>query len=177
MKIQDQPPTASAQDPKPTVAQLKARQEMILQHLQNHSNNRDSKTLVLKKIGMKHIAMQIYNKVTNIWPVMEYQFARRGLSFLPRGCTMYRHKILRNGSVRIWYDAQFRIRNSIFDLKWFLYNLNKCKKILILLKSWIWPKTLHSQFSHLFPTTKIRVTAVYGILVISGHNLCIFWIQ
>ena len=49
MKIQDQPPTASAQDPKPTVAQLKARQEMILQHLQNHSNNRDSKTLVLKK--------------------------------------------------------------------------------------------------------------------------------
>ena len=142
-KIQEQ------QDPHPSVVQLKERQDKILRHLQNHSDDRDSKTLVLNKIGMKHIAMHIYNnKVTNIWPIMEYQLARRGLSFLLQGCTDI--KIFRNGSVRIRYDAQFRIRKSIFDLKWFLYNLKKCQKYPNFVEIWKLTKSL--TFSILTPS-------------------------
>ena len=105
-----------------SVSILKANQDRILHQLQNYSDARDSKTLVINKIGMKKVAMQVYD-LTNIWPVMTQELSKRGLEFLLFGCNDIR--IFKNGSLRIRYDSHFKMKNAILNLKRFVYNIKK----------------------------------------------------
>ena len=84
-----------------TISMLFANQDRILHQLQNISDARDSKTLVMviNQIGMKKVAIQVCD-LTNIWPVIAQK-------------------------LRIRYDFWFKIKNAILNLKWFVHNIKK----------------------------------------------------
>ena len=123
----EEPQQQRHQDYQDSIRTLKATQEKIISQMQNFSDSLDSKTLLINKIGLKKTAGDLLNsKNPNIWPVIVHEFCIRGIAFLLDGAMDV--QLFKNGSVKIRYGAKFRIRNAMYDLKWFLNNLRKQAK-------------------------------------------------
>ena len=125
---------SEAETPQPDVQQqqsyqdtndtLKNKLQTIEEKLQDFSDSRTNRTLLISRIGLKQTAEDIVNsKSANIWPVIVQEFSRRGIAFLLLGAADIR--IFKNGSVRICYGTQFAIRRAIYQLKCFINSLKR----------------------------------------------------
>ena len=103
---------------------LKNKLQSIEEKLQDFSDSRTNRTLLLSRIGLKQTAEDIFvSKSANIWPVIVKEFSRRGIAFLLVAAVDIR--IFKNGSVRICYGTQFAIRRAIYQLKCFINSLKR----------------------------------------------------
>ena len=103
---------------------LKNKLQSIEEKLQDFSDSRTNRTLLLSRIGLKQTAEDIFvSKSANIWPVIVQEFSRRGIAFLLVAAVDIR--IFKNGSVRICYGTQFAIRRAIYQLKCFINSLKR----------------------------------------------------
>ena len=100
---------------------LKNKLQSIEEKLQDFSDSRISRTLLISRIGLKQMAEGIGN--SNIWPIIGQEFPRRGIAFLLVAVVDIR--IFKNGSVRICYGTQFAIRRAIYQLKCFINSLKR----------------------------------------------------
>ena len=103
---------------------FKNKLQTIEEKLQDFSDARTNRTLLISRIGLKQTAEDIDNsKRANIWSVMVQEFSRRGIAFLLVGAVDIR--TFKNGSVRICYGTQFAIRRAIYQLKCFINSLKR----------------------------------------------------